>query len=167
MLSQMLNRLKPVERPCRIAVIGVGQELCGDDAVGVWIARQLQGCGLHSDGLLVTKGGVAPENVAGSLRRFQPDLVVLIDAGWLNLSPGQARLVVPDEASRSTATTHTVSLAVLAEYLRIEMGCEVVVLGVQVEQVQFGAPMSDAVRAGAEAIVGDLARLLSACQQPS
>ncbi len=163
----MLNRLKPVERPCRIAVIGVGQELCGDDAVGVWIARQLRDCGLRSDDLLVIEGGVAPENAASGLRRFQPDLVVLIDAGWLNLSPGQARLIVPEEASQSTATTHTVSLAVLAEYLRIEMGCEVVVLGVQVEQVEFGAPMSGNVRAGAGAIVSDLARLLSACQQPA
>lgn len=162
-----MGRLAPVERDCRIAIIGVGQDLCGDDAVGLRVVRRLKEELSYRDSILVIEGGSAPENVVGVVRRFRPDLVLLVDAGWLNLAPGEARLITPEQAAQSSATTHTLSLAVLAEFLQIDMGCEVAVLVVQVQDVQFGALVSRAVELGAAHVVQGLSTILASCRQPS
>ena len=40
-LQTDLNRLKKPDCPPRLAVLGVGHDLYGDDAVGVWLAGRL------------------------------------------------------------------------------------------------------------------------------
>src|SRR5688572_985737 len=84
-LSQTIKRLtKPDnDSPPRIAVLGVGQAIRGDDGAGVLLAQRLEALGGHS-GLLAVDGGPAPENFTGLLRRFQPDLVLLADAALMD-----------------------------------------------------------------------------------
>src|SRR5437870_308197 len=85
-LAQMLQRLRPPDRALRVAVVGIGHELRGDDAAGSRVARALQP--RSHDLLLVIDAGPAPENCTGPLRRFAPDLVLLIDAAQINVPPG-------------------------------------------------------------------------------
>jgi hydrogenase 3 maturation protease len=70
----------------RIAILGIGNELNGDDAAGLWCARSfaaLARCGErfgNKERVLIIEAGPSPESFGGPLRRFAPDLVLLVDA---------------------------------------------------------------------------------------
>lgn len=139
-LIRSLNQPEP-----RMAVVGVGQELRGDDAAGLVVAQRLSALTPQSSALLVIAGGHAPENCTGPLRRFKPDLVVLVDAAALNLPPGSIQLLNWEQIGGLSATTHTMPLHLLARYLMAELGCEVILLGIQPIDTTLGAPLSSPV----------------------
>jgi hypothetical protein len=76
LLGEQLGRLRKTTRSLRVAVMGIGHELQGDDAAGVLIARHLQSLLGPSEERLILCVGPAPENCTGALRRFEPDLVL-------------------------------------------------------------------------------------------
>ena len=165
-LSQKLTSLRlrgdSLNRPypsLRVAIVGIGQELRGDDAAGVSVARALQSTvgAIHELPLLVIDAGAAPENFTGQLRRFDPDLVLLIDAAQLNEAPGTIRWLDWQETSGLSASTHTLPPHVLAEYLVNELNCEVALIGIQPQGNEFDAPLSPPVQQA----VADLARTLA------
>jgi hydrogenase 3 maturation protease len=135
----------PAHRPARIAVLGVGNELNGDDAAGVRVVRELAARLPATPGVLLIDGGVAPENFSGPLRRFQPDLVLEVDAADLGEAPGTTRWVDWREADGLSASTHTLPPSVLADYLVSELGCEVSLIGIQPACLDLNAPLSPAV----------------------
>jgi hydrogenase 3 maturation protease len=145
-LQQAINRaLGRAEPPLRVAVLGVGQELKGDDAAGMLLVRGLAKRLPHCENLLFVEAGPSPENFTGLLRKFRPDLVVLADIAWMDLQPGEARWLSPQEATGVSAFTHTLPLSVVSDYLADELGCEVRILAIQPLQVEFATPVSDIV----------------------
>jgi len=138
-----LNRLaSEVGHPLRIAVIGIGNQFNGDDAAGVLVVRTLQKKLNQSDHLLLIEGGTAPENVTGRLRRFRPQVVVMVDSAEMGRSAGSVMLVEVEALDGLSASTHTLPPSVLAEFLQRELGCRVVLLGIQPETLEFDAPLS-------------------------
>src|SRR5512139_263168 len=118
-------------RPARVAILGVGNELNGDDGAGVRVVRELAARLPAAPGVLLIEAGVAPENFTGPLRRFRPDLVLEIDAAHLDREPGATSWVDWREADGLSASTHTLPPSVLAAYLTSELGCEVALVGIQ------------------------------------
>ena len=155
-LKQRIRQL-PQPEP-RLAVVGVGHELRGDDAAGVVVTRQLSAISPESPDFLVIEGGHAPENCTGVLRRFRPDLVVLVDAAALGLAPGSIQLLSWEEISGLSATTHTIPLHLLARYLMVELNCQVVLLGIQPLDTTLGEPLSLPVQRAVDEITEALAR---------
>lgn len=155
-LQQALTQATPPDRGIRVAVVGVGHALRGDDAVGLAVAQHLRpACGRW----LVVAAGPAPENCTGTLRRFGPDLVLLVDAADLHARPGSIRCVECAQLEGLSATTHTLPLSVFAAYLTAEFGCAVSVLAIQpAANNDIGAPLSTEVNRAAR----QLARVLSA-----
>src|SRR5512140_3323761 len=90
-LRAELQRLTKADLPPRLAVMGIGHELCGDDAVGMQIAGMLRPVIADEEGLIVLEAGPAPENFTGVLRRFQPDCVLLVDSALMGEEPGTVR----------------------------------------------------------------------------
>jgi hydrogenase 3 maturation protease len=127
----MMRLCLPVPRPARVAVLGIGNELNGDDGAGVRVVRELAARLPATPGVLLIDGGVAPENFTGPLRRFQPDLVIEIDAAHLGETPGTTQVVDWREADGLSASTHTLPPSVLGHYLVSELGCEVRLIGIQ------------------------------------
>ncbi len=160
-LRQSLKRL-PTERPPRVAILGVGHELNGDDGAGLAVARALEKRLAGQDRLLVIEAGPAPENQTGRLRAFGPDLVLIVDAAQMGAAPGSVRLVPWQATTGLSASTHTLPLHILAKYLTHELGCDVALLGLQPVHNRVDAPLSDAMRAVAAQVVDDLAAILSA-----
>lgn len=146
MLEQKLQRLSQLqpEHAQRVVIVGIGNELNGDDAAGVWVARKLQeAAGRVADSpVLIVEAGTAPENVTGALRKFAPALVLLIDAAQLNEPPGTIGWLDWRETTGISAVTHGLPLYVLAEYLVTEIGCEVALIGIQPRTNAFDAPLS-------------------------
>lgn len=149
-LRQTALSLQARNRPPRVAVVGVGHELRGDDAAGLFLARAvraLDGCRLPAGvttrlPLLVLETGPAPENYSGTLRRFMPDLVLLVDAADMGVAPGQVRWVDWRQLSCQSASTHALPLQFFAAYLMAELGCQVALLGIQPASLDLDAPLS-------------------------
>ncbi len=161
-----LNLPQPDAQP-RVALVGIGHELCGDDAAGVLIARALQaklremgnhiGTGNHAGlPLQVIDGGAAPENCTGALRRLHPDLVILLDAAQLDAAPGTVCWLDCNQLAGFSASTHTLPLDILAHYLLAELGCQVALLGIQPADNSFDAPLSSPVQEAMRELVETL-----------
>jgi hydrogenase 3 maturation protease len=141
----------------------LGSELRGDDAAGVAVARVLAMRPGRGWPLLVIDAGFAPENQIGPLRRFKPDLVLLVDAAHMDEAPGTVRLLAWQEAGGLSASTHTLPPSVLAEYLTTTLGCEVALLGIQPANDAIGARLSPEVRQAIAAVAQALDEVKPLC----
>jgi hydrogenase 3 maturation protease len=151
-LTQALN---PTD-PGRIAILGIGNELNGDDALGVLLARKLSTRLLPAVAptFLILEAGSAPENLTFALRRFAPRHTLLIDAAQMDEAPGAIRYFSPQEITGIGAFSHALPLSALAAYLTAELGCTVGALGVQPAHNDFDTPLSPPVRAAMYRILG-------------
>lgn len=169
-LQKKIEQLRQTRSCPRIALIGIGQELCGDDAVGVLAARALQKQVGFMPNLLVIDAGTAPENFCGKLRAFQPDLVLFIDAARMNGETGLINFLQPHDTTAMGLSTHSLPLYLFADYLMSEMGCETGILGIQPENILFGAPLTTAVQKSISSLLKHLTEVLSfstAAQTPT
>ena len=159
-LLRTLESLPTPDRAPRVAVLGVGNEFNGDDAVGPLVARFLQQRIGHHDHLLVIDAGLAPENQTGALRPFAPDLVLLIDAAQMDAEPGEVRWIPWQDTVGVSASTHTLPLHMLARFLTLDMGCEVGLLGIQPSANEVDMPLSEPVSAALPALVERVVNVL-------
>jgi len=155
-LKADLQRLNTTDHPARLAVLGIGHELCGDDAVGTRIAAMLNTMLPNEPRLLAIEAGPAPENFTGSLRHYKPDLILMIDAARLDEEPGTIRWLNLQELDGLSASTHTLPLDLLITYLNAELGCGVELIGIQPEQTFADMPLTPSVQKAAEEILGVL-----------
>lgn len=158
LLPEALNQPLPEgERPPRVAIVGVGHPLRGDDAAGLVLAEMLQRKLVSTANVLVVEGGSAPENCTGLLRRFDPELIILVDTAAMDLPPGAVRwLTWQDEATNKSLTSHALPLRVLVRYLAAELGCPITILGIQPAELSFDSPLSPPVREAVEMIAQEL-----------
>lgn len=160
-LIQTLNRLAQAKnRAPRVAVVGMGHELNGDDAAGPVIARALVQRAARLDRLLVIDAGPAPENTTSALRRFGPDLVLLVDAAQMGEPPGAVRWLDGEQTTGISASTHSLPPYMLARYMTAEFGCHVALIGMQPFANQVDAPLTPGMRAAAEDVIEGLADAL-------
>lgn len=151
----------PSPRPARIAVLGVGNEMNGDDGAGVWVVRQVAARMPTTPGVLLLDGGTAPENFTGPLRRFRPDLVVEVDAAHQELPPGTVAWIDWRDADGMSASTHTLPPSVLAHFLATDLGCRVALIGVQPATLEPGQGLSPEVAAAVDLLATALSNWLS------
>ncbi len=155
-LTAELQRISTNRRPARVAFVGIGHELCGDDAAGVRIAGMLRPAVSADEHILVLEAGPAPENFTSVLRRFQPDLVVILDSALMDEEPGTVRWLSWEDAEGFSASTHTLPLNIVASYLISELGCEIGLIGIQPGQTFADAPLTPRVQTAAENVAGSL-----------
>jgi hydrogenase 3 maturation protease len=137
----------------RQAIVGVGHELRGDDAVGVAVIRELQQHYPNSENILLVDAGAAPENITGVIRRFMPDTVLLIDAVDMKQAPGSIEWIDWHNIGEGAASTHTLSLHLFTDYMQSEFDCDVLLLGIQPAQTAFDSRLTASVQASVFAIV--------------
>ncbi len=120
----------------RVAILGIGNPLNGDDAVGGVVADKLISIfsKLGPTGSLqykVFNTGPVPENFTGALRKYAPHFVLMIDAAQMGETEGFIRWVAMDEITGFSASTHGFPLAILAHYLIDQLSCQVALIGIQ------------------------------------
>jgi len=141
----------------------VGNELNGDDAAGVTTTRallQYQARGKFPLSVLVIDAGLAPENFSGRLRQFAPHLVILIDAAHMDAPPGEIRWLAWEQAAGLSASTHTLPLSMFSGFIVAELGCQVILLGIQPQQIGPGQPFSLPMRNAVHRLTRGLLRTL-------
>lgn len=121
-------------------LVGVGNELRGDDAIGPRVARRLKEAGGPA-----LEAGPAPENLTGPIKRFAPDVLILCDAADIGQEPGSVRLLGGEDLAIGGTSTHDASLRMLLEYLQAHNPMEVWLLAIQPGSRALGADLTPAV----------------------
>lgn len=140
-----VGELRPVA-----VIIGVGNRLRGDDAIGCLTVDALKG----RVSVVIFDAETTPENYIEPTVEARPSRILFVDACDFGGMPGEFRLFGQRELerlARGMVSTHTLPLTMTAELLTQRTGAEVWLLGVQPAQVEFGAGMSHSV---AEALPG-------------
>ncbi len=141
----------------KVAIVGVGNRLRGDDGVGSVIAEQLQS--LVGEHVLIVDAETVPENYLGLLLDEKPDVVLFVDAVDFGSQAGDWVLLPLSVLGDKIPSTHTVSLKLLGQILE-NNGVECWLLAIQPGQIGFGMPMSDAVASTACQLVQMLTQLV-------
>ena len=159
-LRQTLERFRKADQPPRIAIVGVGHELRGDDAIGIKLAHALHEQMGTNEHILVVEAGSAPENCCGLLRRFKPEMVLVIDAAQMNEAPGSVRWLDWQDITDMAVSTHSTSLRFFADYLTSELDCHTALLGIQPASMAFDNPLTPILEQTLQEVSAFLAELL-------
>jgi hydrogenase 3 maturation protease len=148
----------------RIIILGVGNISKGDDAAGILCAQKLKKLigGKARSRLKILFGHETPENATGKIRKFNPDLVLILDAAQGGYKPGTVFVVGKNQIEDDSVSTHTISLALLVSYLEETIGCKVIVLGIEPFNLGLGENVSQRVKKSAERLAAYLARVFAA-----
>ena len=146
----------------RLAVLGAGSTLRGDDAAGMRVVEELQA---EFDlkqypQLLFCPGETAPENYSGKIKQFCPTHLLVIDAADVNSPPGSIMEIRPEDVGGPTFCSHMLPLRVMIRYLAQETGTDVTLLGIQYKSIEFDTGMTDEVQAAVNELTCDLSRII-------
>jgi len=145
----------------RLLVLGVGNELKGDDAAGIEFARQLKRqIGLSSE-INIIEAGLAPESFTWVIRKFHPSHILIVDAAQMGMPPGSARIVEKGEIAGFSFSTHNLSLSILVSYIKKEFNSEVVIVGIEPSNLELGEKISKPVLDAVERLIETLRQVLS------
>lgn len=131
----------------RSVIVGVGNDIKGDDAVGPMIAAAL------SSRFTTFDGATVPEAYIPAIREQAPDIVVFIDAARMGGAPGSVGIFTRSEVGGTLFSTHSMPLSTMARYLEQEVGCTVYIVGIEPKSFGFGEPISQEVGQSAQSII--------------
>jgi hydrogenase 3 maturation protease len=137
-------------------VLGIGNQLAGDDSAGIYLVELLNSRSQKialplSPALTAITAETAPESFASVVRRHQPDLLILVDAADMGLTPGTLRVIGPGRIDAPSLSTHDLPLSMFMSYVR-ELCGSVVLVGVQPQYTEMGRPLSPPVRKSMKAL---------------
>jgi hydrogenase 3 maturation protease len=98
----------------KIVFIGLGNELRGDDGAGIYFLRRLKTSGIFRQSLFI-EAGISPENHITPVLKFNPDLIVFIDAVKGN-TPGEMRFIDSADIEDAGFSTHSYSIKLLEDF---------------------------------------------------
>jgi hydrogenase 3 maturation protease len=147
----------------RVAILGVGSDLRGDDAAGILVAD------LFSKRSPKTRlgprckvfiGATAPENLTGQIKKFKPTHLVIIDSAELGSVAGKVRLIGTEELVGASFYTHKLPLKIMIEYLAKSLNCETIVIGIQPKSLSFCSSPTKPVVTAIKQVSGALKEIL-------
>ena len=143
----------------KVVVAGIGNPIRTDDYVGLYIVEQLRGKLPENVCLLETE--TVPESYLLDIEEFHPTHVLLIDAAFLSLKPGEARLIDPMNIDDySAVTTHLLPLRIFCEYIKQSTGAKIESLLIEPKSMEFGEGLSKEVQTTADRLTKILTNLL-------
>lgn len=128
------------EHARKIVIVGIGNTLRRDDAVGIRVVDNM--FGRVDETVELIRAETVPESFTATIRRATPSHVLLVDAGEFGGMPGEGRLVKAHEADDFSISTHNLPLKVLAAFLEETTDAKVALLAVQPKIVEFGQGMT-------------------------
>jgi hydrogenase 3 maturation protease len=120
----------------KVTVVGVGNMMRKDDAVGVEIVKRLQG--KVSSEVMLVEAETMPENHLEQIIDFRPSHVLIIDSGLIGKEPGDVELYAPAESVQSAVSSHMLPIHVFSAYLERAVGAKVLMLIVQPKETEIG-----------------------------
>lgn len=153
--SSLSNRIEErLSGHSNVVVCGVGNDLRGDDGVGLYFLKRLLEAGLRP-GFTPLACGEVPENYLSEIVGTEPSHVIIIDGANVGQPAGTIVLVESDEIYGETISTHRLPLSFFARMLSSKAGrsLDVFVIGIQIASSGFGESLSPPVRRAADSLV--------------
>ncbi len=132
----------------KVLILGIGNRLRGDDAVGSILAEDLAG----KVNVPVIDAGDVPENYLGPIESSGADLVIVLDAADLGASPGDLSLIEMEQLRGVGLSTHTANLALLFKAIPAENRPDALLVAIQPEQTEAGLGLSRSVEMAMEGV---------------
>jgi hydrogenase maturation protease len=158
-MSELGERIGALARGRRTAVVGVGNRLRGDDAIGSLVAARLAG----RVAAPVVDAETVPENYLDVLLDSAAEVVLFVDAADHGGAPGEWCLAPAAELVGSCTSTHAMSLRLLCRALA-ERDVACWLIGIQPGCAVFDEPLSPAVAEGAGHVEAALFEALGASE---
>jgi hydrogenase maturation protease len=148
-MKTLLEILK--QRP--LVVLGIGNPMRGDDAIGHMLAEEL--ASLDGKGFEAHPVGTAVENAMSWVRKASGGVVLMVDAVFdESRAEGEWALYPSDQLDSMCHTTHSIPLSMLVDYWKKEVaGLEVYSLGISIRNSTDMAPLSHALVKTLESLV--------------
>jgi hydrogenase 3 maturation protease len=165
LITTLKNRLGNAKR---VALLGIGSEIRGDDAIGIVIAQDLKTY-IKKNKLKYVKvffGGTAPENLTGEIKKFKPTHIIITDAVDFHQKPGTVKIVDIDKETGASFSTHRIPIKVMNDYLYKSIACETIIIGIQPQALGFYAQLSQKTRAAAASVTNAIGRALPRAGNP-
>ncbi len=132
----------------RILLLGVGNRLRGDDAVGSLLVERLQG---KADIPMIDAGDV-PENYLGPIEGSGAEVVLVVDAADFGGDVGDTAIFDIGQLQGKSISTHTASLGLLFKVIPPEKRPQVIVLGIQPGNLELSQGLSEPVLGALESL---------------
>ena len=133
----------------KTAILGVGSILRSDDCAGMHFIEKLSSYIQHEN-LLFIAGSTAPENFTGVIKNFAPERLFIVDAAHMGMNVGEIHVLDISEIRGISFSTHMLPLYVMLEFIKLEIGCEVICIGIQPENTELGFDMCEKVASASE-----------------
>ena len=144
----------------RIALLGVGSQLRGDDAAGILVADALSKKICKKNNLKVFFGHTAPENLTGEIKKFKPQHLIIIDSADMGKKAGEVSLIDISDLRGVTFSTHQLPVEIMADYLMQATGCHISIIGIQPKQLKFDSQVSQEILKSVKQLVTGLQQVL-------
>jgi len=143
----------------KVVIAGIGNPIRKDDNVGLNIVEQLKG--KLSDSILLLEAETVPESYLLDIEEFFPSHVLLIDAAFLGLNPGEVSFVDAEKiVGYSAITTHLLPLRVFCDYVKQTTRAKIALLLIEPNSMEFGEGLTTEVHLTADRLTKILLRLL-------
>jgi len=145
---------KELKDAAKICILGIGNIQRGDDGAGPLVVAALnlklkQFC--YSN-LLLIDGGEVPENFTGKIRDFKPTHTLIIDSCLSGKKPGTIYLVESGKIKNDELSTHKLPLSMLIKFIEESIKSQVIVLGIEPQNLSLGDPPSSEVLKSVQSI---------------
>jgi hydrogenase 3 maturation protease len=143
----------------KVVIAGIGNPIRQDDNVGLKIVQDLQG--KVPENVCLLECETVPESYILDIEQFKPTHVLLIDAAFLGLKPGEASLLDTEKIADFPAiTTHMLPLKIFCEYVKQATGAKIALLLIEPKCMEFGEGLSVEVQKATERLTKLLLELL-------
>ena len=147
--TELKSRLKAAKR---IAILGVGSELRGDDAAGMLVAEAVL---KKTKKARVFLGATAPENLTGEIIKFKPSHIIIVDTADIKQKPGTILLLKAEDLAEGVSfSTHKLPPKVMMDYFVRALKCKIFIIGIQPKCIKFDAPVSKEVKSSVKEVSG-------------
>lgn len=143
----------------RVVIVGVGNPIRGDDAVGPKIIELLEETPMKDVLLLNTES--VPEAFTGKVEEFKPTHVLMVDAANFRGAAGETKLITGEQIGGQAISTHSLPLSIFISYIEKSLSVDVLLLGIQPMSIGLGEPMTEPLEAAAVSVANTLYQILS------
>jgi hydrogenase 3 maturation protease len=158
---RLLNKLEAFLRNAeRVVIIGMGNELRADDAIGLLVVRLLKP--YSHNRLHVFEGHMTPDVFIAPACAAHPTHLLIVDAAMLHKKPGAWQVLLSKEVEEGLFTTHAIPAIEVAAEIQRRCGAKVAFLGIQPKSRDIALSQSKECLHAAEEIVDIIRRTISA-----
>lgn len=140
--QQFLEILTPLQNSKTI-ILGIGNVLKGDDALGPLVCEKLKAEGISAE---VINAATVPENYIQTLIKKSPQNLLIVDAIDFGAEPGSIKVFKTEQLNSLVISTHTLSPRLFIDMIRQCIKLDVYIIGVQPKQTQLGLTLSPEVK---------------------